>query len=159
MKSGFLFVLGLATIMALSAKGQGDLVQLHSATEQFQRFEAAQAAGYNALWGLNQCNPSFGGAGYQYVNVGLVDTTVDLQHPEALIYVPGPNGTLQLAAVEYIVPVAAWNTTHSNKWPQVMDQQFRLNSSLGVYILHVWVWKENPSGVFEDWNPNIACSA
>jgi hypothetical protein len=132
--------------------------QLHSATEQFQRLDVAQAAGYNFMAGLNYCNPSLGGAGYPYVNIGLIDTTVDILHPEALIYIPGPNGTLQLGAVEYIVPVAAWKAAHTSEWPQLMDQQFHLNSTLGLYFLHVWVGKTNPSGMFEDWNPAVACA-
>ena len=36
-------------------------------------------------------------------------------------------------------------------------EQFQLNPSLGVYILHIWVWTDNPSGIFEAWNPNVAC--
>jgi hypothetical protein len=24
--------------------------------------------------------------------------------------------------------------------------------------LHVWVWANNPSGVFEQWNPAISCN-
>ena len=157
MKSGFLFILGLTAIMAFGASGRGELAQIRSATEQFQRPEMAQAAGYSFISSLNDCNPSFGGAGYQYINIGLIDTSVDLLHPEAMIYVPGRNGTLQLGAVEYIVPVAAWNAIHTAEWPRIMDQQFQLNPGLGVYILHIWVWTDNPSGIFEAWNPNVAC--
>lgn len=25
------------------------------------------------------------------------------------------------------------------------------------YELHAWVWKHNPSGVFEGWNPSVHC--
>lgn len=156
MKSGFLFIIGFAAILALGANGRGELAQLRSATANFQRPEMAQAAGYNLL-GLNHCNPSFGGTGYQYVNVGLIDTTVDLLHPEGIIYVPGPNGALQLGAVQYIVPVSAWHAINTAVWPQIMGQQFHLNSILGVYVLNVWVWRDNPSGLFEDWNPTVSC--
>ena len=27
------------------------------------------------------------------------------------------------------------------------------------YELHVWAWKNNPSGTFADWNPNVSCAA
>jgi len=157
MKIGILFILGLATIMAMSKPGQTSLPQLQLATEQFQGLAAAQTAGYTLTSGHNDCNRSLGGAGYQYVNVGLIDTTVDLEHPEALIYIPNSNGTIQLGAVEYIVPVAGWNAIHKSEWPKIMGQQFHLNSALGVYELHVWTWKDNPSGMFEDWNPKVAC--
>jgi len=23
--------------------------------------------------------------------------------------------------------------------------------------LHVWIWRENPSGMFADWNPTVHC--
>jgi hypothetical protein len=25
------------------------------------------------------------------------------------------------------------------------------------YELHAWVWKHNPSGMFNDWNPLVTC--
>jgi hypothetical protein len=25
------------------------------------------------------------------------------------------------------------------------------------YSLHAWVWKDNPAGTFEMWNPNVDC--
>ena len=25
------------------------------------------------------------------------------------------------------------------------------------YSLHVWAWKNNPSGTFVDWNPTVSC--
>jgi hypothetical protein len=28
---------------------------------------------------------------------------------------------------------------------------------LGLWILHVWVWRLNPNGVFDDVNPNVTC--
>jgi len=28
---------------------------------------------------------------------------------------------------------------------------------LGVYELHAWIWKNNPSGVFYEWNPKVSC--
>jgi len=27
------------------------------------------------------------------------------------------------------------------------------------YTLHVWAWKENPSGTFVNWHPNVSCDA
>ena len=27
------------------------------------------------------------------------------------------------------------------------------------YELHAWIWKHNPSGMFEDWNPTVSCAA
>ena len=78
--------------------------------------------------------------------------------PEALVYEPGPNGQLRLVAVEWIVPVAAWEAAGNTEPPSVLGQKMHvLNPALGWYVLHAWVWKYNPSGVFEDWNPNVVC--
>ena len=155
---GIMFVFGLISILVMGANDRKDLNQLQKGTTQFQRLEAAQAAGYGLMAAPIQCvqNSSFGGQGYRFVNAGLIDGEVDFQQPEALIYIPSPNGTLRLGAVEYIVPVAAWNARHTG-WPQLMGNQFHLNPALEAYVLHVWVWEHNPSGMFEDWNPNVSC--
>jgi hypothetical protein len=26
------------------------------------------------------------------------------------------------------------------------------------YSLHAWIWKNNPSGMFKDWNPKVTCA-
>jgi len=25
------------------------------------------------------------------------------------------------------------------------------------YLMHAWVWKPNPAGMFADWNPEVTC--
>lgn len=145
-------------VLTVQADAKNDLAELRSATAQYHRTEAAQAAGYDLVPGLDHCfnNPGVGAMGYHYINVGMLDTTVDFLKPEAMVYVPGPNGILQLGAVEYIVPAAAWDAEH-DELPQVIGREFHLNSALGVYVLHIWVWRHNPSGMFEDWNPKVSC--
>ena len=29
--------------------------------------------------------------------------------------------------------------------------------SPAFYELHVWAWKDNPNGMFVDWNPAVSC--
>lgn len=141
------------------AGGQADLAQLRAATAQFHQTQAAQAAGYGLVPGLDYCfdNPGVGGMGIHYINTSIMDLTVDELHPEAMVYVPGPNGILQLGAVEYIVPAAAWDAAGNTQPPTAWGQSFHLDPALGVYILHAWIWKENPSGMFSDWNPKVSC--
>ncbi len=38
-----------------------------------------------------------------------------------------------------------------------MGQNLKPARSLGLWYLHVWVWQENPSGLFADWNPSVKC--
>jgi hypothetical protein len=36
-------------------------------------------------------------------------------------------------------------------------QQFKQNDTFQLWGLHVWVWEENPSGLFANWNPRVTC--
>jgi len=96
--------------------------------------------------------------GYHYINTHLLDTTVEVLHPEAMVYAPDAKGSIQLGAVEYMVPAAAWDAEH-NERPQVLGQDFHFHKKLGMYVLHAWIWKNNPAGIFEDWNPDVSCPA
>jgi len=150
-------ILALVLVSAVQASTQSDLAKVREATAEFHRPEAAQAAGYDLVPGLDHCfnKPGVGAMGYHYINTTILDLTIDLLNPEAMVYTPSPNG-LQLGAVEYIVPAAPWDEANSEP-PQLMGQSFHLNTNLGVYVLHTWVWKNNPSGMFDDWNPNVSC--
>jgi hypothetical protein len=148
-----------ATAVALAGNGHRELAQVRQATAQFHRPEAAQAAGYDLVPGLDHCfeNPGVGAMGYHYIDVNSLDLTLEPTHPEAMVYAPGPNGQLKLAAVEYIVPAEPWDAEHSQP-PSVLGQHLHLNAALGVYVLHAWIWQNNPAGMFEDWNPSVSCS-
>jgi hypothetical protein len=107
--------------------------------------------------------PGAGGMGIHYVNGALVgDPNEDARHPEALVYDPDAHGHLKLVAVEYIVNQAAWDATHSGP-PSLFGQDFEpipAGNRYGLdpfYELHAWLWKPNPRGFFDDWNPNVVC--
>lgn len=98
-------------------------------------------------------NPS-GGMGVHYVKG--IDGVLDLEHPEALVYAIGRRGRLELVGVEYIVPKEFVDATHP---PTLMGQTLHAHPYLPVYVLHAWVWKSNPSGMFADYNPDVgSCS-
>ena len=133
------------------------LATLRTATERFRTFDAAGGAGYDFLF-LDACmvDPSGAGRGamgYHYVNTGLLDAEVDVATPEALLYEPDAAGINQLVAVEYVIPKAAW--THADP-PRLFGRDFTLNG-FDLWALHVWVWKDNPSGRYADWNPRVSC--
>lgn len=158
--------LALALVMAVAAvlpaqahRGEGvSLEQVRDATEAYHKVSAAQAAGYDLVPGLDYCfdNPGVGGMGYHYINTALLDNVIDPLKPEAMVYAQRKNGTLALGAVEYIVPAAGWDAEHSQP-PTLFGRVFGLEESLGVYELHAWVWKRNPSGLFFEWNPKVTC--
>jgi hypothetical protein len=95
--------------------------------------------------------------GFHLIKTSSLDLTVNVLEPEAMVYAPGPNGQFQLDAVEYIVPASAWDAAGNTQPPSVLGQHFHLDAALGVYILHAWIWRQNPLGMFEDWNPKVSC--
>lgn len=142
-----------------SAAGvDASLAQTRAATADFHETEDAQAAGWDLVPGLDHCftNQPVGDMGYHYINVGILDTTVDEAQPEAMVYIP-QDGELKLAAVEYIVPADAWDAEGHGSLPSAHGQEFHLNAALGVYVLHAWIWRNNPAGIFQDWNPTVTC--
>jgi len=163
MKRRLLLFLGMLLMLSImvvpvSAMGQSALAAVRAATARFHRTEVAQAAGWDLVPGLDHCfeNPGVGAMGYHYINVGILDLTLEATQPEALVYAP-ERGELKLAAVEYIVPAEPWDAAHGSELPSVLGHSLHLNQALGVYVLHAWIWKHNPAGMFADWNPQVSC--
>lgn len=151
-----LIAVGLILAAAVPASGADDLSEVRAATAKFHRVAVAQDAGWDLVDGLDHCfdNPGVGAMGYHYINVGLLDGVTDPLTPEALVYAPGPRGQLNLVAVEWIVPDAAWEGDGA---PTVLGHDMHLNTTLGVWVLHAWIFGHNPNGMFEDWNPRVSC--
>jgi hypothetical protein len=164
MKSKLIVIFVLLAILVVpfaanaSAQGNSNLAAVRAATAQFHRSEVAEAAGY---FDTGECVelPSVGGMGYHFVNFGLLfDLELNPTQPEILVYAPSPSGGLRLVAVEYAVPIEPWDEIHGeNNPPSVLGQNLHPAPHLGLYILHAWVWQNNPAGMFEDWNPNVSC--
>jgi hypothetical protein len=38
-----------------------------------------------------------------------------------------------------------------------MGAEFQREDEFGVFGLHVWVWRNNPNGLFEEAHPRISC--
>ncbi len=138
-----------------SAEVLRDVARVREVTARFHRFEAADAAG----WGeqLTDCFyvPGKGGMGYHFGNLQLLfDGKVDVSEPELLLYEPQKNGKLRLVAVEYAIPFTDWTAAEP---PRLFGRNFHENFDFGLWVLHVWAQRDNPSGRFEDWNPAVSC--
>lgn len=146
-------------VTAVLAASRPDSAEIRAATTQYHQIEAAMAAGYALLPGLDHCfnKPGVGAMGYHYIQAASLDLSLDLEKPEAMVYAPGPDRELQLAAVEYIVPAEPWDKANPGTLPELVGHKLHLNEELGVYVLHAWVWKNNPAGMYEDWNPKVTC--
>jgi hypothetical protein len=138
-----------------TAQYNKQLAELRQATAQFHNFEKAQQAGYDTA--ITPCweSRSRGGMGYHYARPELLrDSTVSLLEPETLMYEPGPGGQMRLVGMEYIVFIEDWQGTSP---PMLLGQEFHQHSFLPIYKLHIWLWRDNPRGMFADWNPKVSC--
>ena len=98
--------------------------------------------------------PGLGGMGFHWVNPSLVDPVFDPLKPEAILYATSPSGNLRLIAVEYIV------INVGQPAPMFGDQPFDVGGTpvpVPHWSLHVWLYENNPSGIFVPFNPNVSC--
>ncbi|CAN5896532.1 hypothetical protein BH23GEM9_BH23GEM9_34420 [soil metagenome] len=132
-----------------------ELATLRQLTAGYTDIAAAQAAGYTAQ--ITPCwyHGEHGGQGVHFARTELIDGTVSLNEPEIVMYEPRADGTQQFLAIEYIVPFAAWDQAQP---PSLLGRDFMRNERLELWVLHVWLGKENPSGMYADWNPNVTCT-
>jgi hypothetical protein len=154
------------------ARTEDSLSGLRAATNQFHSVATAEQHGYALLTDAKGIAcidmPSMpgmpgGGMGVHWANSAIVgDPAIVANHPEAMVYAPRPDGTLQLAAVEYVVIKSAWDASHRHP-PTLFGHRFNVTDTpnrFGLpafYSLHVWAWKQNPVGTFQMWNPNVTC--
>ena len=135
-------------------------------TERFKDVNVAKAEGYAPMFGCVSGEDK-GAMGIHYVNMSLVgDPEIDATKPEIVIYEPMPDGSLKLIGADYLVLANAWDTNPKNKGtPQLMGQLFHLFAAPNryglpaFYTLHVWAWKDNPTGAFVNWHANVSCAA
>jgi hypothetical protein len=142
-----------------------DLVRVvRFVTARFFNVAAAEAADYHLMFGCVS-GPDFGAMGMHFVNMSLVgDGAIDVTRPEIVIYEPQPGGGLRLIGADYLVLADAWDATHPSA-PEMMGQlfhRFDAPNRFGLpafYTLHVWAWKDSPTGTFVNWNANVSCDA
>jgi hypothetical protein len=142
------------------------LNEVRTATARYFSVAAAERDGYEraASGPLRGCITETPGKnspamGFHWMNEDLMDTTIELRKPEALVYEPNSLGKLDLVAVEYVVPKAAWDAKHINP-PKLFGLEYQLVRIPGIapfYALHAWVWKFNPDGTHAAFNPLASC--
>ena len=135
---------------------------VRESTERFRDVSVAEAEGYQLLFGCVS-GPDSGAMGLHYVNLALVgDGELDPTKPEIVIYEPGPNGRRRLIGADFLVFAEDWDKKGVGT-PQLMGQLLHLFESpnrFGLpafYTLHVWAWKENPTGMFVNWHTKVSC--
>ena len=137
------------------AEGARALAALRRATARYHDLNAATDDGFVFLHGC-ESRPDEGPVGAVYVHPGRLDGVIDPREPEALIYEPGENGRARLVGVELAVPYAAWTNAQP---PEFLGATFQPEDEFGVWGLHVWLWRQNPEGLFAESNPRVSCAA
>ena len=141
-------------LLGPAGSGAGpDIEAVRRSTARFHDLDQAKAAGWDTP--LTGCQQSAaGGQGVHYGKLASIDGVVNLLEPELLMYEPRGDGTWHFVGVEYIVPIPAWASAAP---PSLFGETFHRNDALGLWVLHLWIWKPNPSGLFADWNPLVSC--
>jgi hypothetical protein len=102
-----------------------------------------------------------GGMGVHFLNVGLIGKPLDPLKPQILVYEP-VGDKLQLVAAEWFVPVSPDLRERPRLFGKPFDGPMEghhplMPTSLHHYDLHVWLWKDNPAGMFAPTNPSLKC--
>jgi hypothetical protein len=137
----------------LTSEAQHQLAELRAVTAPYREVAAARAAGFIELTGC-MSDPVKGGMGVMYGMTSRFDGKPQPNAPEILVYAPEDNGKLRLVAAEFAVPSAAWTSPEP---PALFGQQFHKNALFGLWVLHAWIWKANPSGMYAEYNPSVVC--
>ena len=101
--------------------------------------------------------------------VNGVGTHTDFRTPSILLYEPQADGSLELVAVENLVFAAAWRaaghteppTFHGVPYDSMADDPNTAVDEAHMFEphfdRHVWIYRDNPNGVFAPFNPAVTC--
>jgi len=182
-----LAAVGALASIASCARGEPKLEAVRAATERFQDIKVALAEGYVAdpdcvtadMMGLPK---EVGAMGVHYFRPDMLGITTppnprvngtgthtNFLKPAVLIYEPQADGSQQLVAVENLVFKKAWHAA-GNKTPPSFegvpydlmadDPKTEVDEAHKFephYDRHVWLYRDNPKGVFTPFNPKVTC--
>ena len=135
---------------------QHAVATLQRVTARFHNLEVAKHEGFVLL---HECEvlPGEGPVGIVYVNMArLTDGVINPELPDALIYEPETHGPPKLVGAELAIPFSLWTQPEP---PKFLGATFQREDDVGAFGLHVWVWRENPNGLFAETNPRVSCGA
>lgn len=102
-----------------------------------------------------------GAMGVHFLNPSNIGPKLDPTKPQVLIYEPRGN-KLVLTAAEWLMPVEASGGVAPTIFGQTLAGPMNghepiMPASLRHYDLHVWLWKNNPRGMFTSTNSAVHC--
>jgi hypothetical protein len=103
-----------------------------------------------------------GAMGVHLLNPANIGPKLDPTKPQVLIYEP-VGDKLVLAGAEWFVPVQAAGGVVPTIFGQTLagpmdGHEPIMPASLRHYDLHVWLWKDNPRGIFTSTNSALKCA-
>jgi hypothetical protein len=137
-----------------------ELEPVRAALDKYRDPVVAVRDGYLSTVGCVQYPE--GGMGVHFLNPGLFGPMPDPMAPQLLLYEPDAQGQLNLVAAEWFIPLA----TGIESRPELFGQRFQgpmegheplIPKEVHHYDLHVWLFKENPAGLFNATNPDVSC--
>ena len=133
---------------------------------------SAAAEGLPAEWGA---------MGIHYINPNLLQITAaeprvngnsthtDFTRPAILLYEPQADGSLVLMGIENLVWIEAWQAAGNTDMPKFRGRSWDMmvddpategdeaHGFMPHYDQHVWLFRENPTGILNPFNPAATC--
>jgi len=102
-----------------------------------------------------------GAMGVHLLNISLIGPKLDPAKPQVLLYEP-VGDKLVLTGAEWFLPVMPGVTEPPKVFGQSLQGPMEghapfMPPGLHHWDLHVWLWKDNPNGMFHSTNPNVKC--
>ncbi len=127
-----------------------------SATAKYRSLAAAKADGYI------QVTQFIPGLGLHLANLGISNRIFDPARPQVLLYQPDRSGKLVLVGVAYSIahtglddPQPAGFAGNADVCAQPCRKMGGYFQAKTAWLLHAWIWKTNPDGLFTENNPSV----
>lgn len=159
------------------------LSYIRAQTARFQDVNVALAEGYFPASDCDAAPPGKSGSmGVHFIRpdllkvqpqpngrMGGMGTHTDFREPGILLYEPRPGGKWELVGIENLVFADAWEAAGNKKPPSFRGRDYNYMEDNPAtpqdeahnferhYDLHVWLYRKNPTGTYEPWNPDVTC--
>jgi hypothetical protein len=146
----------LKNLRAALDKYQDPIVAVHDGY-----FSTVGCVEYPKGGGHGQVPYAPGGMGVHFFNVGYMGQ-LDPAKPQVLVYEYAAGGKLRLVAAEYFIPLSPDVKERPKLFGKPFDGPMMghhplMPHEMKHYDLHVWLWKNNPKGMFSPTNPSVKC--
>jgi hypothetical protein len=173
---------GVGSCARGSDASEPTLDDVRAATEKYRQVAAALADGYvrdpldvcetpyhlgltqqAGVMGIHYLRRDLLGIGEDHTRLDVGGTHTDFLRPAVLVYEPQADGALELVALENLVSAAAWEAAGNRAPPMFQGRPYAYmpdDPAMTIqahYDLHVWMYRENPDGLFAAYNRDATC--